>query len=162
MYIFIYKVCTDMLLKFYTAFTKKVFVVPKYPSPLRPYPFCVCFTVFYILNRQIEWKGQLSASFIDCFFQWQEVNHCKQTRLPVLGRISVQHSTNVEDLRGSPGSLMVRDLHLPVAAAIIPVLQFAWNTKKSLVKLEIFFDWLPFDTGNKLTGKSINIEYIYK
>lgn len=55
-YIFIYKVCTDMLLKFYTAFTKKVFVVPKYPSPLNPYPFCVCFIVFYILNRQTEWN----------------------------------------------------------------------------------------------------------
>lgn len=35
---------------------KKVFVVPKYPSPLKPYPFCVCFTVFYILNRQTEWN----------------------------------------------------------------------------------------------------------
>lgn len=42
----------EILYRFY----KKVFVVPKYPSPLKPYPFCVCFTVFYILNRQTEWN----------------------------------------------------------------------------------------------------------
>ncbi len=53
----------EILYRFY----KKVFVVPKYPSPLRPYPFCVCFTVFYILNRQTEWNEYESGLF---FFNW--------------------------------------------------------------------------------------------
>lgn len=69
MYIFIYKVCTDMLLKFYTAFTKKVFVVPKYPIPLKPYPFCVCFTVFYILNDKLS--EVKTASVVYFVFVWQ-------------------------------------------------------------------------------------------
>lgn len=41
---------------------KKVFViVPKYPFvPSYPPPFCVCFTVFYILNRQVDLQRGLS------------------------------------------------------------------------------------------------------
>lgn len=58
------------------CFYKKVFVVPKYPSPLRPYPFCVCFTVFYILNRQTEWNGHTCASFI-VFLKWWDATTIK-------------------------------------------------------------------------------------
>ena len=62
----------EILYRFY----KKVFVVPKYPSPLKPYPFCVCFTVFYILNRQTEWNETES---VVCFLHWRFV--AKQKRL---------------------------------------------------------------------------------
>lgn len=51
---------------------KKVFViVPKYPlvPSLPSSPFCVCFTVFYILNRQTEWNELESGYWLFILLQ---------------------------------------------------------------------------------------------
>lgn len=70
-YIFINKVCTDMLLQIIYCFYKKKCLLLYQSIHLSfmtfPSPFCVCFTVFYILNRQVDLRrssGLIFSSFL--------------------------------------------------------------------------------------------------
>lgn len=56
-----------LLLQKSVCYCTKVSIGPLLPSS----PFCVCFTVFYILNRQIEWNESESGVYFLCFSQFQ-------------------------------------------------------------------------------------------
>jgi len=46
-------------------------IVPKYPLSFMTLPFCVCFIVFYILNRQVDLHTSMSLSVLQvCCVGW--------------------------------------------------------------------------------------------